>query len=294
MTQTMTWKLINARIRKAEETGEEYASLQGISEPPVDPFELAESESPLLKVLTGDFQDAFDGQLECHGARKRFLLFLNTKYDMTLRAGKHHPRTRFSLAHELAHYFLESHRAFLMGGGTAHGSRSEYRSEPIVEREADAFASGLLMPRHLIRRFVNQDELSFERIGDLAKHFETSVVSTAIRSVHVSHFPCAIAGIREGSVKWCFLSESLIDAGCYPGDREILSSSTARTRWEEFRLGTFTQCESDGHIGEWFCTYDKEHLNRIYLSEEYLAVPVMETLLVLLTIAEDDLFEEED
>ncbi len=88
--------------------------------------------------------------MEYHRSRNRFLLLYNTKYDAYLLPGQHHPRTRFSIAHELGHYFLEPHRAYLRRTGKSHPSKGEFLSDRTIEMEADAFAAGLLMPSALL------------------------------------------------------------------------------------------------------------------------------------------------
>lgn len=289
-----TWKEIDTQLRHAEKLGEEISGLQSKATLPICPFSIARSERPLLKVVAEDFGEAFDGQLEYHRKQNRFILFLNSKYDAGLELSEHHARTRFSLAHEFGHYSLEAHRAYLMGGGKPHTSASEFQSDQIVEREADAFAAGLLMPSHLVRPIINRAEPSFDQIITYSNDFQTSIVSTAIRTVQLSDFPCGIGGIKEGCLAWLFLSEPLIDSGCYPRERGDTVTGTAATQWEEFRMGVADRHTADGVVGDWFRTYNREHLDSLYVSEEYFPVPVMDTLLVLLSISEDDLFEDED
>lgn len=291
---TTTWKQIEARLRSANNLGEEISELHGEGTLPVNPFLIARSERPLLKLMTEDFRDAFDGQLEYHKNHNRFILFLNTKYDAGLPNHQHHPRTRFSLRHELGHYFLDSHRGYLMGVGKSHGSTREFRTGQLVEREADAFAAGLLMPSRLARPIINQAEPSIDRILNTADRFQTSVVSTAIRTVQLSDFPCGIVGIRNGQIAWTFPSQALIDAGCYPGERGGDLTANAAEQWERFRIGISDRDTCEGRVRDWFRTYDREHLELIYLTEAYFPVPVMDTLLVLLTLDESDLFEEDD
>lgn len=293
MTKT-TWKEIDARLRHAEKCGEEISSLQSKATLPICPFSIALSERPLLKVVAEDFGEAFDGQLEYHRKQNRFILFLSTKYDAGVEFGEHHARTRFSLAHEFGHYSLEAHRAYLMGDGKPHASASEFRSDQIVEREADAFAAGLLMPSRLVRPIINRAEPSFDRIANYSNDFQTSIVSTAIRTVQLSDFPCGIGGIKEGCLAWLFVSDPLIESGCYPRERGDEVTGAAAAQWEEFRMGVAGRHAADGAVCDWFRTYDREHLDTVYVSEEYFPVPVVATLLVLLSISEDDLFEDED
>ena len=96
-TQTQ-WQTDQNRQERAAELAESIIVHHGIVEPPIDPAVLARHEGQ-LRLISDDFRQVFDGMLEYHRSRRRFLLFYNTKYDGD--AGQHHPRTRFSLAHEL-------------------------------------------------------------------------------------------------------------------------------------------------------------------------------------------------
>ena len=48
-----------------------------------------------------------------------------------------------------------------------------------------------------------------------------------------------------------------------------------------------------GWLRDWFRTYDAEHLQEITVTEHYLPAPVMNTLIVLLTVPEDELYDDE-
>jgi len=284
-----TWNLINSRLGHAERLGEDYANVASNDDLPIDPFGVAQSESPLLKYTTGDFRDAFDGQLEYHRKQNRFLLFLNTKYDAKQFSGEHHPRTRFSMAHELAHYYLPPHRAYLMSGGNSHMSKSEFTSDAIVEREADSFAAGLLMPSKLFSPKVNRAEPNFDIICQVASECQTSILSTAIRTVRLSHFPCGLACIQQSQVAWMFCSDSLIDAGCYPGERGCSVPLHTADAWKELEQGRTSTTPKEATVADWFRTYDSDSHDSTVVIEHYFPIPILNSLLVLLTIDEDDL-----
>ena len=239
-----------------------------------------------------DFGDRYDGMLEYHKSKNRFLLFYNTKYDSGYSLGGHHPRTRFSICHELGHYFLNRHRAYLMKSLKAHPSKGEFRSDLVVEKEADSFAASILLPTRLARPMVNQAELLVERISEIAEHFRASLVSTMFRSVALSDFPCAVAGIRGGEVAWMFPSDALIEAGIYPNKHFL--PSNALEPWAEFQVGVSDHYEDEGQVRDWFNVYDKHDLETIHVIEEYVPVASMGTLLVLLTMEESDVFTEEE
>ena len=253
---------------------------------PVDPLKLAATESGSLVTIGGDFGSRFDGQLEYHAKQNRFLLFYNTKYDRSSVRSEHHARTRFSIAHELGHFFLDAHHAYLRRGGNPHPSRGEFVNDHMIEREADAFAAAMLLPTRLVRPLVNDDELSFNVIGDIAGRFEVSRTCTAIRCVQLSDFPCALVAIRGGVISWSVLSDRLIEERIYPPSRGSAGSANAtRECANEDAVGK----EHSSTVGRWFRTFDREQLQGVHVTERYLAVPSMDTVLALLTIPEDEL-----
>ena len=256
---------------------------------PIDPFAIALDESPFLKVGGRDFGERFDGKLRYDSAKRRFGLMYNTKYDAGLPPGEHNPRTRFSVAHELGHYFIEHHHAYYTHGGKTHASINEFRSGVTIEREADAFAASLLLPSHLVSPIINRQQLSIEKIHEIAREFQTSRLSTAIRCVQLSHFHSAIAGIREGAIAWMFPSSALKDSKIYRRSGHLPEG--AYQPWFEFNMGNGKPLQRDGHATDWFAVYD-ERLEDQYVTEAYLPVKKLGTLLVLLTFDEQAMFPE--
>lgn len=277
---------------RAADKAAEVLQVLGITSAPVDPLAVAESEAPLLTAVGADFRNKFDGQLEYHRKENRFLLFFNTKYDAGRPEG-HHPRTRFSIAHELGHFFLDHHRTCLVRSGKPHPSSSEFRSDTQIEREADAFAASLLMPAGVLSPML-AGEVSVAQVMKLADQFKTSHLSTAIRAVRLSDFPCAVAGIRDGHIAWMFPSESLVEGGLYPSKGAAVTSRSGRERWDAFTAGETTLEKAESLVTHWFQTYERERLEELWVTEEYLPVQIMDTLVVLLTIDESDLFPDED
>lgn len=288
----MNWETERNRARQASQQAEELLKDLGITAPPIDPLAIAEGERPFLVAKGGNLGALFDGQLEFHPSKGRFVLFFNTKYDRA--PGYSHPRTRFSIGHELGHFYIAAHRAYLEGGGKSHRSRSEFTADTGIEREADAFAAGLLLPRQILAPKVRGRELTVRLLDQVVEEFATSRVASAIRCVELTDQPCAIFGIRGGRVAWKRVSEMVIEAGCYPKKVQDLRSAGAREGWEAFRRGEVHEAEKETILGNWFEVYNRDHLHGVLVTEQYLPIPVMETLLVLVTMDEADLFQDED
>ncbi len=284
----MNWETERNRQARSTKQAEDLVANLGLANPPIDPLIIAAGESPLLVTKGGHLGDLFDGQLEYHAAKNRFVLFYNTKYDSD--SDRHHPRTRFSIGHELGHFYLEKHRAYLMQGGESHRSRSELFTDDMnLEREADAFAAGLLLPRQLVIPRVRGRELTMRVLDNVVDEFETSRAATAWRCVELSDQPCAVFAIRNGQIAWRKVSEAVIRAKCYPRKDRRIRSDGAQEEWQYFMKNSGRKIEKDTHLHSWFETYDRGDLDGILVTEQYIPIPVMKTLIVLITMDEDDL-----
>jgi hypothetical protein len=288
----LDWKMEQNLLQRASEQAEELLKVLGLNSLPIDPFEIVSRERQ-VKLVMDDFRNRFDGQIEYLKPKRRFLLLLNSKYDRGFAEGKHHVRTRFSLGHELGHLYLEHHAAYLVSGGKPHGSKGEFDSTILIEREADAYSAGLLMPQGLFSESLNVGEPSLALIDQLAAKFHTSPVSTLYRAVRLSDFPCSVVAVKNGQVAWSFISEPLIEAGCYPPTRGSPQSAAAKDAAQAFADGDYRRGASNSSIRQWFRTYDRHHLEDVFVAEEFLPVPWTNTLLVLLSVSEKELMDAE-
>ena len=156
---------------------------------PVDPDRVLRSRRD-VSVAYGAFGDAYDGLIERRG--DRFWVYCNL--DRAGHAGS--TRARFTLAHEAGHYFIDEHRRALVDGRSGrHPSRTEYESDELVEREADLFATHLLMPTGPFTDRARRAGVGAPAVLDLSGRFGTSLTSTAVRYVGVADFFCVV-------VKW--------------------------------------------------------------------------------------------
>lgn len=285
--------MIEHRLGIARQDAEFLIRRLGISSAPIDPVAIAHTERKHLRLCSGNYGNACDGRLEFHPAKRRFVCFFNTKYDRNDGRG-HAPRTRFSLAHELGHYFIEDHHAYLRSGGKSHGSRSEFVASATVEQQADCFAAHLLMPDPLVKPIVNQEDLSVELISEVADTFRASFVSAALRAAEVSHFCGAVVALKNGDVAWCRVSKALIEARVYPSERGHARSPGAQAAWEQFEGGESTIAPRGGWARDWFRLYDEDRAQTLPVDESYLPVPVMDTLIAVVSIPEDELYADYD
>lgn len=115
---------------------------------------------------------------------------------------------RFTVAHELGHYFLPGHAEKLFPNGSGTHQSSFYSNDPL-ERQADAFASALLMPQKLFSRAVDRAGCGFGAIEQLSILCKASILATAIRYTQYTDDAVAVVVSTGSTVDYCFMSERL-------------------------------------------------------------------------------------
>lgn len=161
-----------------------------------------------MTLSFGMYGDAFDGLLE-HKAGK-FHVYANLHRLRIKDSG----RARFTLAHELGHYFIDDHRRELASGRTpSHPSFTDYQSRNPVEQEADLFASHLLMPSGPFSKVARKHLLGLDAVLALKDQFGTSITSTAIRFTQLDLGPCTLVKWNPDGFAWKWFSPSTFAAG---------------------------------------------------------------------------------
>lgn len=213
----------------------------------VDPVKIIEANDITLSF--GPYADSFDGLLEYQ--RGRFHIYSNLD-----RVGDPNaPRARFTLGHELGHYYINEHRNALKKGlAPSHPSFCEYTSDLLVEREADHFASNLLMPRTRFMKAAKLAPRGLAGVLALTKTFGTSVTSTAIRYAKDEVEPCAVIKWENGRFAWKWLSDETQKARfrrpIVLPQRLPLGSPTARALAGETTAAGFFSAGT--RAGSWF------------------------------------------
>lgn len=184
----------------AEAVADEHCPAGAVSPPAV-------ARAKGISVSFGHYGDAFDGMLEHEAGR--FHVFCNV--DRTGRADG--PRARFTVAHELGHYYIDEHRVALAAGRVeGHPSACEYESPLLAEQEADLFAANLLMPTGRFTAAAAGAEAGLAGILRLAERFGTSVTATAIRCAETNVAVCAVIKWSWGGYYWKRLSSAALEA----------------------------------------------------------------------------------
>lgn len=161
-----------------------------------------------ITLSFGDYADAFDGLLEHKDGS--FHIYANLHRLKTKESG----RARFTLAHELGHFFIDDHRRELQSGRTpSHPSFADYLSKNPVEQEADHFASHLLMPSQRFERAGKGVAMGLEGILAIKDMFGTSITSTAIRCAKLDIGPYTLVKWSPEDFEWKWFSPSTYASG---------------------------------------------------------------------------------
>jgi len=168
----------------------------------IDPRRVFEAKG--ITTSFGEYGDAFDGMLEYRNGR--FHVYCNL-----VRLGTDESsRSRFTMAHELGHFFIDEHRNALASQRVRpHPSLCDFESTLLAEEEADHFAANLLMPEQRFRRDVAGVARGLDGILALSRKYGTSITSAAVRFTSVNTFPCAVIKWNWKRQAWKSFSSSM-------------------------------------------------------------------------------------
>jgi len=113
-------------------------------------------------------------------------------------------RARFSIAHELGHYFIDEHRTRLLTEPPQPSLCGLFDGNECKEEdEADHFAANLIMPPSHFKSAAHGQGSPLETILKLSRKFDASLTATAIQFTnHVSDRSMVIRWTPEGTLAW--------------------------------------------------------------------------------------------
>ncbi len=112
-------------------------------------------------------------------------------------------RRRFTIAHELGHFVL--HRAQPPEGGFNCDKSSVYSGSDtmaVIEREANDFASNLLMPGDVLREWISNQRIDLHVLSAIAKRFQVSFEALCIRFIKFTTQRAILVYWDNGFVKY--------------------------------------------------------------------------------------------
>lgn len=193
----MTSRLL--RLQLAKRRGETVLFEEKIAALPVDPFAVAARHDILVQAKP-DTAPGVSGMLLRHG----------NSFGILYASGiPNEGFQRFSVAHELGHYFLDGHIDHVLPTDGEHASHAGFSSGDPYEQEADNFAVGLLMPAKPFAKLIGHSRLGLEDIESAREACKTSMTSTAIRYAELTDDAVAVIVSTGRTIDYCILSEAM-------------------------------------------------------------------------------------
>lgn len=175
-----------------------------VGRPRIDPFEIARARDLTVESRAG-FPPSVYGVLYLDGSRFGVILSEDCHGD---------GHRNFTLAHELGHYHIPGHMdGFLESGGgqmPSLGGHFRDRKDP-HEREADWFASELLLPTVLVESVALSLAPDVRSIRSLAEDRQVSLCCAGIRYAELTDHPVAVIVSRNGEIEWVAFSDRMAE-----------------------------------------------------------------------------------
>lgn len=180
--------------KEIEKLAEGLVEASNQNSPPVDLFEVARGEWPPIEIHGHPFSGDFDGTIRY--VESHYVILFNKKY-----GNEHDPRVRFTIAHELGHYYIDKQRDALKRGKT-HKSFIQFETTSHEEQDANAFASALLMPKYMFKNIVNKCQPGWESIEKIAQLGKVSLTATARRFIDLTDHACVLIVSANRRILW--------------------------------------------------------------------------------------------
>lgn len=231
---------------------------------PVDPWEICEKLD--IKVCYEPFKQC-EALLCIKNGRKKIILNENIPYYL---------RHKFSLAHEIGHYWIPSHKLQVF---TCFASDiMAFKTNKVQEEEANRFASELLMPSEYITKDAKLYDYNAESIRKIADKYNVSITAAAIRFLEVTPDKAAIILSQNGTIKWFmraknfkhFIKTKTIDSATYI--------------YDFYHNGEINESLNQAYAGAWL--EDPGDLD--FINEQSIIMPSLNMALTILTIPYDE------
>ena len=185
---------------------------------------------------------------------------------------KEEGRKNFTIAHEVGHYYLQKAREFICKKSDFY----YFLSTQDPEKEANIFASELLMPEEWIKEFVKWKNEAKETVERAAQMFKTSISSMAIRYAEDGRFPIAVIFNQDMRVKWSCINKFFPFQWIEHGQK-VNDFSKAY----EFYLGQEINSEVNDILADAWFSKDKNYRKGKYLYEQNIAMRAYNGVLTL-------------
>lgn len=258
---------------EAFRAAEGIAKTSGFNSLPILPEEIAKRHGILVDAMPPSSEGGVSGMMI--RVRENYGILYATHID-------NRGFQNFSIGHELGHYFLPGHIDAVTVNGV-HQTYSYRESDDVYEREADAFAAGLLMPTYLFKPAAHKVELGFDGIQTLSELCGTSLTTTAIQFVKTVSDPLAIVVSKGDRIAYSFISDELSE---YPGVSRLRRGSLlpdTLTRQFNIDQSNVSEAQRDESVSDFQSWFDSPVEGT--LSEEVVGLGSYGRTLTVLTAA---------
>jgi Zn-dependent peptidase ImmA (M78 family) len=272
------------QLKMATQHGEQVAQEFGFNQFPIRPHEIAKARDIVIQAKPAEVTGVSGAIIFANDSAT---IIYSTEYS-------NEGFENFSIAHELGHWFLPGHPEEIIKGGGAHMSRANFTQSTSIELEADHFASGLLLPSYLTRKFLSNNQIGLDGILKLAETAHCSITAAAIRAAECGAYPMAIIMSKGDKIAYAFTSQSFKNLGKLAFLRKGAPLPVGATRKFNADAANVLRAEraiDETDLATWF-----DGPNRIALDEEIIGLGKYGYTLTVLTseALPDDPLDRED
>ena len=247
----------------------------------IEEYRLTSVKDPNLEdIAWAEFLAIEEKPMETHSGRIRFE---NSYGIISLKNSFKEPgQKRFTLAHELGHYFIERNSTLRKFNCTSNDLMS-FNFGKIFEQKANQFAAELLMHKPWFTEFTRKLEINMKVIKDIADYFGVTLSAAALRYSLIGKYPIAvIMSSKEnpkdkyGKVIWSSINE-YFPLKWIPNGLEVSKDSPAS---DFFKGNVMQEGEDLVPASAWFS--QDYNCDNSYFREENLAMPNYNSVLTIL------------
>lgn len=189
---------------------------------------------------------------------------------------------RFTIAHEMGHFFL-SKNSQINKHGCSYNSLGSYSENKDHEAEANRFAAELLMHKPWFIKFTNNIPVCLDLIKLISQEFNVSLTAAAIRYAEIGQYPIAVIMSKDNAVQWSFINGNF-PYKYLPVGRQVSRDSNAHNCFNNIETAT----DEDLILAaSWFSEALGSNKSK-YLYEQSVSIPVTKSVLTLLWESEHE------
>lgn len=223
----------HAHERNARERARDVHLEYGITNWPLVPEEIADAVEVPIETGSGFPRNTY-GALYKSGNNFRIVISTDSHGD---------GQRRFTICHELGHFFLDGHVEVLFDGGAdVHMSNTDHfrGKKDWYEVEADAFAAELLVPSSVAKGVIARSGPGLAAVRALESTFQTSLSCAAVRFANLTPDPAAVLLSFDRSIEWVSWSPAM--------QRQSWTRNRFKGEWAPPRSATYGLARSPERV----------------------------------------------